>query len=88
MGYRMLKIDHLYEVYRRVVAGESKRSIANQTGWDRKTIGKYVGILTERALLPTGRTNRSRRVSITCRGSRRSAAREVDASPGSAPRSS
>jgi transposase len=53
MGYRMLKIDHLYEVYRRVVAGESKRSIANQTGWDRKTIGKYVGILTERALLPT-----------------------------------
>jgi transposase len=53
MGYRMLRIDHLYEVYRRVVAGESKRSIANQTGWDRKTIGKYVGILTERALLPT-----------------------------------
>jgi hypothetical protein len=34
MGYRMLKIDHLYEVYRRVVAGESKRSIAIQTGWD------------------------------------------------------
>jgi hypothetical protein len=24
MGYRMLKIDHLYEVYRRVDAGESK----------------------------------------------------------------
>lgn len=52
MGYRMLKIDHLYEVYRRVVAGESKRSISIQTGWDRKTIGKYVGILTKRALLP------------------------------------
>src|SRR6056297_3944376 len=52
MGYRMLKIAHLYEVYRRVVAGESKRSISIQTGWDRKTIGKYVGILTKRALLP------------------------------------
>lgn len=52
MGYRMLKIDHLYEVYRRVVAGESKRAISIQTGWDRKTIWKYVGVLTERALLP------------------------------------
>ena len=27
MGYRMLEIDHLYEVYRRVVAGESKRAL-------------------------------------------------------------
>ncbi len=47
MGYRMLKIDHLYEVYRRVITGESKSSISIQTGWDRKTIGKYVGVLTE-----------------------------------------
>lgn len=52
MGYRMLKIDHLYEVYRRVVAGESKSAISLQTGWDRKTIGKYVKALTERSLLP------------------------------------
>ena len=51
MGYRMLKIDHLYEVYRRVVAGESNQLISIQTGWDRKTIRKYVGILKERALL-------------------------------------
>lgn len=52
MGYRMLKIDHLYEVYRRVIAGESKSAIAIHTGWDRKTIGKYIRILAERSLLP------------------------------------
>lgn len=52
MGYRMLKIDHLYEIYRRVVSGESKSAIALHTGWDRKTIGKYVKVLTERSLLP------------------------------------
>ncbi len=51
MGYRMLKIDHLYEVYRRVVAGGSKTAISLQTGWDRKTIGKYIKLLTERSLL-------------------------------------
>jgi transposase len=56
MGYRMLKIDHLYEVYRRVVAGESKSAIALQTGWDRKTIGKYIKVLTERSLLPCDKT--------------------------------
>ena len=52
MGYRILKIDHLYEVYRRVVARESKSAIAIHTGWDRKMIGKYIRILSEQSLLP------------------------------------
>ena len=52
MGYRMLAIEHLYEVYRRVVAGESKSGISVHTGWDRKTIGKYIKTLSQRSLLP------------------------------------
>jgi len=49
----MLKIGHLYEVYRRVVAGETRSAISLQTGWDRKTIGKCVKVLTDRSLLPS-----------------------------------
>lgn len=52
MGYRMLTFNHLYEVYRRTVAGEPLASVASHTGWDRKTVRKYTGLLAERSLLP------------------------------------
>jgi hypothetical protein len=63
MGYRMLTIDHLYEAYRRLVAGKGKRSISIQTGWDRNTNGKYVGILTG-SVPPTGIASRLQWLSL------------------------
>lgn len=42
MGYRALKIDDLFELYRRWADGQSARSLARIYGFDRKTVEKYV----------------------------------------------
>jgi transposase len=44
MGYRMIDLDQLYEIYRRHHSGQ-KNSQITLLGYDRKTIRKYLGIL-------------------------------------------
>lgn len=49
MGYRMINLDQLYEIYRRYHSGQKKIHIS-LLGYDRKTIRKYLKIIEERGL--------------------------------------
>lgn len=51
MGYRMINLDQLYEIYRRHHNGQKKTHIC-LLGYDRKTIRKYLNIIEERGLTP------------------------------------
>lgn len=51
MGYHMIDLEQLYEIYRRHHSGQNKAQIG-QLGYDRKTIRKYLGIIEERGLNP------------------------------------
>ncbi len=41
MGYRPMAWTQLWEIYRRVAAGQSVSEIAREEGWDRKTVREY-----------------------------------------------
>lgn len=51
MGYRMIDIDQLYEIYRRHHGGQKGTQIG-RLGYDRKTIGKYIRAFSEYGLTP------------------------------------
>ena len=51
MGYRMIDLDQLFEIYRRHHSGQKNTEIS-QLGYDRKTIGKYLNLLGEKGMTP------------------------------------
>jgi hypothetical protein len=44
MGFHMIKIEEIYEIYRHYLDGKSKSEIGRQSGLDRKTVREYIRI--------------------------------------------
>lgn len=56
MGYVMMTLDRLYELFRRSKAGQKGSVIAVATGMDRKTVRKYVQALAASELVGSAET--------------------------------
>ena len=54
MGYRVMRKQDLYEIYRRWQAGQTLSRMAATEGWDRKTIRGYLEALQRRGLSQEG----------------------------------
>jgi len=54
MGYREVSVIEVREVLRRWVLGEGQRSIARNTGVDRKTVRRYVEAATAAGVAANG----------------------------------
>jgi hypothetical protein len=54
MGFHMIKIEELYEIYRHFGNGKSKSEISKESGLDRKTVRSYISIFEECGLKEIG----------------------------------
>jgi hypothetical protein len=50
MSYRELTMVDVREILRRWAAGQSRRKIARESGTDRKTVGRYLAVVSELGL--------------------------------------